>query len=224
MEMNKNTIILTVVSVVAIFGFLIGAYLLTNRPETPPDTTVHKELTQVKADDRTKWSPAKKHILVEFSDLQCPACKAFHDYIRTNIEQSKDNAAVTKTITFVYKNYPLPTVHKNAFNAAYAAEAAGRQGKFYQMADIMFDKQTEWEGSNNPMPYFENIAKQLKLDMEKYKKDVNSKEVKDKVAADQSLGDSIGVNATPTFYLDGVKVDVNQYSDFVTLLKETGKK
>ncbi len=222
MEMNKNTILLTVISVVAIFGFLGIAYMVTNQT-AKPDTNVYEELKKPSQTDHVKWSKANKHVLVEFSDLQCPACKGFHDIIRDKIEKNPQNKAVMDNVTFVYKQYPLPSLHKNAVNAVYAAEAAGMQGKFYEMSGLMFDGQADWAEKNDPKPYFMELAKKLKLDTKKWEADMNSKEIKDKLAADQALGDKVGVQATPTFFLDGKKVDVNTFDEFVVLLQDTAK-
>lgn len=223
--MNKNSIILTIISVVAIFGFLLVVYQATNKP-AEVDSTVYEQVKKLNDTDHIKWSSAKKHILVEYSDLQCPACKTYHDFIKQEIEASgSGKPEVVKNITFVYRHFPLTQIHKNAQDAAYAAEAAGKQGKFFEMSDAMFNTQTEWAEKSQVRDYFVELAKKLKLDTEQFKKDMDSKEVKDKVQNDVTSGGQANVNATPTFYLDGKKVDnVRSFDEFVQLLADTAKK
>jgi protein-disulfide isomerase len=125
----------------------------------------------------------------------------------------------------VYRHFPLYNIHSNAQAAAYTAEAAGKQGKFFEMVDLLFAGQDEWSKKGNPEPYFLDLATKLKLDLAQYKEDVTSPEVKAKVTADAASGNEAGVSSTPSFYLDGQKLDtVKSFDEFMTLLEETGKK
>jgi len=103
--------------------------------------------------------------------------------------------------------------------AAYAVEAAGIQNKFWEMTDVLFAKQNQWSNLSNPKNFFINIAKSLKLDVDKFEKDIDSQIVKDKVQSNLNEADSIGLNSTPTFFLNGKKVDVNTIDEFKNLLK-----
>ncbi len=208
----NNKVLITIISVITIVAFLFGAYKLTNTQQA----TMYPDVNVIKSDDHLTWSKDKKNILVEYSDLQCPACKAFHDMIKAQIE----NTAIPKKVTFVYRHFPLSQVHVHAEEAGYAAEAAGKQGKFFQFADILFANQTTWESSNNIKDYFLKVAKDdLKLDVEKFKKDMDSKEAKDKVQNDYASGLRANVNATPTFYLNGAKLDnIRSFDDFKSTL------
>lgn len=212
----NNKILLTIISVLLIFGFIFVAYKFTNAPQN----TTFPQVSVIKADDHIKWSAGKKNILVEYSDLQCPACKSFQDFIRNEIESSRStNYDVTKKVTFVYRHFPLPQ-HKFANDAAYATEAAGKQGKFFEMVDMIFDGQTSWEKKSSASQDFEKYAKDLKLDMEQFRKDRDSSEAKAKVRADLLSGQQAAVNATPTFFLNGKKLDnINSFDDFLKLLK-----
>ncbi|MEN9328124.1 MAG: hypothetical protein RI947_932 [Candidatus Parcubacteria bacterium] len=208
--MNKNTIIIGIVSVVAIFAFLGIAYVLTNKPPQETAITI-PELKKVQAGDHTKWSKANKSVVVEYSDLQCPACRQFHDYITKNLDTDKK---ITDNVTFVYKHFPLTQIHKNAYRAALAAEAAGKQNKFFEMSDALFTSQEKWSGESNPTGYFMTLVKQLKLDAEKFKKDMDSTEVINQVKANMEEGDKNGINSTPTFFLNGKRLDnIGSYDD-----------
>lgn len=219
--MSKNAIITTVISILLIGGFLFVTYSLTNKPQTSDFSNI----LSLNKTDHLKWSPEKKHILVEYSDMQCPACKTFHEAIKSQIESSASGSLdIQKNITFVYRFFPLYQIHPKAFDSAYAAEAADHQGKFFEMVDMLFARQNSWSKSGNPKNDFISYAKELGLDTEQYKKDMDSQVVKDKVDADLASGNKAEVNATPTFFLDGKKLDnVNSFEEFKQLLVETAK-
>lgn len=214
--MSKNSIIITVISVVAIFGFLGIVYMATSGSSSSQSTS-YPSINVIKPDDHVTWSKDKKNILVEYSDLQCPACRAFHDYIKGNIETDK---SITGKITFVYRHFPL-SIHIHSTEAAIAAEAAGKQGKFFEFADYMFTNQDQWASSNNVNQYFLNAAKDLKLDVNKFKTDISSPDAKKKVDADVASGLSAQVDSTPTFFLNGTKLDnLRSFDDFKKALSQ----
>src|SRR3989344_1013868 len=197
--MNKTVII--ILSVAAVFIFLFAAYKFTKA-------------------DHVAWSKDKKNILVEYSDLQCPACQSFAEFMKSEIEASgAAEADILKKVTFVYRHFPL-VQHAHAEEAAKAAEAAGKQGKFFEFASLAFEKQKDWAENKDAVKKFESYAQSLKLDMDKFKKDRDSKEIKDKVAADLLSGQTAQVNSTPTFYLNGKKLaPINSFEDFLKPLK-----
>lgn len=214
--MNKNTIIISILSVVGTFLLLYGVYKLINQPVV----TDFPQTKQLRAADHIKWSVEKKNILVEYSDFQCPSCKSAHDFLKTIDASGSADFSISKKVTFVYRYYPLFQIHDKANLSAYAAEAAGLQGKFWEMGNLLFDNQQSWTGSKDALnEYFLKYAKQLKLDVEKFKKNMDSSEVKTRVNRDLIEASQIGVNSTPTFFLNGQKVDVNSYDEFKNLLK-----
>lgn len=148
--------------------------------------------------------------VVEFSDFQCPACKAAHPIIK-NILKTKG-----ADVYFVYRHYPLPT-HKNSKVAAQAAEAAGSQGKFFEMHDLLFENQKNWENAGNAKEIFESYARQLELDIEKYNQDFDN--VIGFVNEDFALGNKSGVSSTPTFFINGQKysgvIQLNQFEQII---------
>jgi len=175
---------------------------------------------QLKTSDHIKWSPDKKNILVEYSDFQCPSCKSAHDFLKTVEASGSADFDITKKVTFVYRYFPLYQIHDKAKISAYVAEAAGIQGKFWEMSDLLFDNQQSWSASNDPQKeYFLNYAKELKLNIDQFKNDLNSAVVKDRVNSDLKEAEQIGVDSTPTFFLNGQKVDVNSYQELITKLK-----
>ena len=214
--MNKNTIIISVISVLGTFLLLYGVYQLVNQPVV----TDFPQTRKLKSTDHVKWSPDKKNILVEYSDFQCPSCKGAHDILKTIDASGSANFEITKKVAFVYRYFPLSQIHDKANISAYVAEAAGIQGKFWEMSDLLFDNQTSWSTSNDPQnEFFLKYATELKLNIDQFKKDSDSTDVKNRVAEDLREAEQIGVNSTPTFFLNGQKVDVNSYDEFKSLLK-----
>ncbi len=205
---NKNIIIISLISLISIIALLSFVYLITNG--SGGDTTIYPQAKTLKSDDHITWSPAKKHILTEYSDLQCPACQNFHSLLKSQLETSD---TIKKNVTFVYRHFPLD-MHVHGREAAYAAEAAGKQGKFFEMADLMFDSQKQWESSNDVNGFFLQLAQQLNLNLDQFKKDASSAEVKNRVEEDYNGGLKLGINATPSLFLDGKKVDLSSFSNF----------
>lgn len=214
--MNKNTIIISILSIVGTFVLLFFVYKLINKPEVTnfPQTKV------VKADDHIKWSPEKKNILVEYSDFQCPSCKGVHEILKSIDASGSADFEISKKVTLVYRYFPLTQIHDKANISAYVAEAAGLQGKFWEMLNLLFDNQQAWSVSKDPIKeHFLPFAKKLKLDTDQFIKDMNSDKVKSRVNRDVIEAAQVGVNSTPTFFLNGQKVDVNSYDEFKNKLK-----
>ena len=214
--MNKNTIIISVISVLGTFLLLFGVYKLINQPVV----TDFPQTKQLKTSDHIKWLPDKKNILVEYSDFQCPSCKSAHDFLKTVEASGSADFDITKKITFVYRYFPLYQIHDKANISAHVAEAAGIQGKFWEMSDLLFDNQQSWSTSNDPQnEFFLKYATELKLNIDQFKNDLNSAVVKDRVNFDLKEAEQIGVDSTPTFFLNGQKVDVSSYQELITKLK-----
>ncbi len=135
-----------------------------------------------------------KIMIVVFSDFQCPFSKRGADTLHGLKQKYGDN------LMYVYKNLPLP-FHPEAMPAAKAAVAAGKQGKFYEFHDKLFEKQGEIGEA-----LYVQIAKELGLNMQKFNADRNSPEVEAQVKADATQANSLGFNGTPGFSVNGVKV------------------
>lgn len=145
--------------------------------------------------------PANAKVTVtEFGDYECPACKRDFPVLKNNILPKYSGK-----IKFVFLNYPLP-IHKNAEPAAQAAEAAALQGKFWEMHDLLYDKQDDWVKLANPQSKFESYAKDLGLNVDQFKQDYKSQKVKDVVNNQAALGDAFNIPGTPTYFVNGVQV------------------
>lgn len=211
----KTRAIFWALIVVGISGTLFGlsATAGSKPDETPKETKVF--IDKISAYDWVKGSRTASAVLVEYSDFQCPACGAYYPLVKRVAEEYGDKLAI------VYRNFPLTTIHKNALRGAYAAEAAGQQGKFWEMHDRLFENQKEWSEGENPQKFFDAYATALNLDMDRFRKDMDSRSVKDKVSADAASAEKYEVNGTPTFFLNGKKLDsVRSFDDFKTVIDE----
>lgn len=152
----------------------------------------------VTAEDHVKGEGAAPATLVEYSDFQCPACQSFWPIIRDLSNEFGNSLRV------VYRHFLLPQ-HGRAPLAAAAAEAAGRQEKFWEMHDLIFENQKTWSADNSKPTedFFADYAEALGLDMEKFKADLNSETVRLKIQRDRAGGLKLGINSTPTFFLNG---------------------
>ena len=142
-------------------------------------------------------------VLVEYSDFQCPACAAYFPVVK-GLEETYGDA-----LKIVYRNYPLTSLHPNAQLAAQAAEAAGIQGKFFVMHDLLFGNQKTWSSEADPTNTFLGYATSMGLDIEKFKTDLTSDETFRAVRDDIRSGDDSNVDSTPTFFLNGVQIEKN---------------
>lgn len=149
-------------------------------------------------------SPNAAVTVEEFADFQCPTCAQVHGIMK-NVQ-----AAYGSRIKFIYRNYPLIQIHKNAYEAAVAAESAGLQGKFWDMQNMIFSNQQAWSNASDARTIFEGYAEKLGLELEKYKADVNGLVAKNRVDADIQRGRALNVNSTPTIYINGKGVPFEQ--------------
>lgn len=138
--------------------------------------------------------------IIEYSDYQCPACAYFHPIV----EKVKDKYG--DKVEFKMKYFPLNS-HRYAALAARAAQSAKNQGKFYEMHSLLFENQKRWSGSGSPTSIFVNFARELELDIDQFKNDLNAAETQKIVMEQRQEGRNAGVNATPTFFIEGDKVD-----------------
>lgn len=167
----------------------------------------------VTSSDWSKGNASSTVTLIEYSDFQCPACGAYFPLVE------KVFADYSSKIVFVNRHFPL-TQHQNAIPAAKAAEAAGNQGKFWEMHDQLFMTQSDWENSTSSKAVFTGFANKLGLDMARFDSDYEATTTSAKIEASLKSGLKAGVNSTPTFFLNGKKVSPQTYDQFKKLLDE----
>lgn len=152
--------------------------------------------------------------LVEFVDFECEACGAFYPYV----EEIRD--AYAGQINYVVRYFPLGG-HFNSMNAALAVEAAAQQGKYEDMYHLMFQTQAEWgEGQTSEAERFRMYAEEIGLDMAAYDAAVADPATQARVEADYAAGIALGVTGTPTFFLDGEKIELTAPDDLPKALDQ----
>src|SRR5215468_7436525 len=143
--------------------------------------------------------------LEEFGDFQCPPCGQFAAFADELLKEYDSRLRI------VFRNFPLPG-HEHAREAALAAEAAGFQGKFWEMHDTLYREQTSWSKAPNTRELFESYAGTIGLDMDQFKKDMDSDKAKERIDSDHALGDFLGVKVTPTLFINNRPVDLKDKS------------
>lgn len=196
--MSQEAKILTGIGVVCAVILVAAVFIFSK--STPPastqnDTPVDAKLLTKPDSHMTEATTSAKLTLVEFGDYQCPSCEAAYPVIKQAMQDYGSQ------LNFVFRNFPLP-MHQNAQIAAEAAESAGAQGKYWQMHDALYDHQNDWADSKDPLPLFDQYAQQIGLNVNQFNTDVNSNKYADKISQDQNDGNSLGVNATPTLFLN----------------------
>lgn len=186
------------VALAVIAAILIGIVVVTNRTNSTTSSggkpTSHVEGT----------SP-QGVTLVEYGDYECPVCETFYATVKQVAAKYNDK------IVFQFRNLPLTSIHPNAFASARAAEAAGMQGKYWEMHDLLYENQNSWVSASQPLSTFDSYARTLGLNVSQFDKDYASEAVNKAINADLSAFDATGdEKATPTFYLDGKKLDNTQ--------------
>lgn len=169
-------------------------------------------VSAVSETDWTKGATTSAMSLIEYSDFQCPACASYYPLVKQLL------TAYGQEIAFAYRHFPLPQ-HENAVAAAIAAESAGKQGKFWEMHDLLFEHQTDWENLENPQLTFTTYATTLGLDLTKFATDSASAELKSKVVTSAQKADNAGISSTPTFFLNGKKIMPRNYDDFASQIQ-----
>lgn len=159
--------------------------------------------------DQVYGKADSKVILVEYGDFQCPTCKTVHPIIKSLTEKYKGQ------IGFVFRNFPITNAHPNARAAAAAVEAAGLQGKYWEMHNKIFENQTAWGtlSANDRGSYFTNAAKELDLNVDTFNADMASTNVTRKISFDQALGKKDNVSGTPAVFLNGQTVELETLTD-----------
>ncbi len=190
--MSKRFLIILAALVVVFFGFITLNHNKKNKDGSSSAST--------QATNHVVGAGNKKVTLVEYGDYQCPSCGAYYSPIKQIVAKYGDD------ITFQFRNFPLTQIHQNAMAGHRAAEAAGKQNKYWEMHDMLYERQQSWSTASNPAQIMEDYATELALNVDQFKKDYNSSEVNSAINADIKAGTELKVSATPTFFLNGQKL------------------
>lgn len=201
-----------VIVIILAVGIAAGAAVFLSRnADKPAETSTSTTPSHVDIKGGHLRGPeAATLTLVEFGDYECPACGAAHPFVKEILTRYPDK------LRLEFHHYPLVGVHPNAMAGAMAAEAAGEQGKYWEMHDALFEHQSEWGESRNPEPLFINFASQIGLDVNKFMQSLRSPALQTRILQDVTLADNLKIQATPTFFLNGQEVHLKlSMEDFV---------
>lgn len=178
-----------------------------NAPGLPTGTPA-----PVSASDHVTGPADAPVTLIEYSDFQCPACEAYYPLVTQVLASS------TVPIRFVYRHFPL-SQHPNAIPASLASEAAAKQGKFWQMYDQLFINHADWTELPDPTQVFAGYAAKIGLDTARFATDVKDPALMSKINADQDDGTTIGLQGTPTFFVNGKAIaNPQSYEAFTAII------
>lgn len=190
-----------VLSVLLIFGVSFLFAKKTQQSSAPVDRTLletNLTLTQGATE-------SAKVVVVEFSDFQCPACRAAAPVMA---QLAQEFGSQTK---FAFRYFPLEQIHANARSAAIAAQAAARQNAFWPYHDLLFSKQDEWSVITDKealRKQFVSYAGSLKLNQDQFATDMANPQLEQLINSDQAMATQLKVNSTPTFFVNGVPTPV----------------
>ncbi len=213
--MNKIGWIIFSVVVALILGGLIAWTRIANPPidlsGVENNSVIAASEQNGNIADHTKGNVDGKVLIVEYGDFQCPSCAGAAPNVTALMEEYGDRVGL------VFRNFPLTTIHPNARAASAVAEAAGLQGKFWEMHDLLYERQNDWSNQDitKRTETFNLYAEELDLNVEQFKTDIASAGVGQKISFDQALGKNAGVDATPTFFINGEKLDAETSSGIV---------
>lgn len=199
--------IIFAVVVVALFGGLI--YLSTKDSvdvnDVDANTVLNPEARSGNIGDHVFGNKDSKVVLIEYGDYQCPGCASAYEPLKTVSEKYQEQMA------FVFRNFPLASIHPNARAAAASAEAAGLMGKYWEMHNLLYANQSSWvnTNTNERNAVFEGFASQIGLDATKFASTLRdrSTDINSKISFDQAIGGKAGVTGTPSLFINGKAID-----------------
>lgn len=209
--MQKETKILLGIIAVIVAG-LIGVFVMFNKPGSTPTTDASK---LVRSDSQKQGTGSVQ--LVEFGDYQCPSCGVAHPVTQKIMKEYQGK------VTFVFRNFPLETIHKNAMIASKYAQAASRQNKFWEMHDKLYESQSEWSDLPDPAAKFAEYAKALGMNPDALKNAAADGATNALIQRDMADGNDLGVSGTPTFYVNGKQVANNDYNSIKAAIEAAKK-
>jgi protein-disulfide isomerase len=213
--MKSETKIMIIIGFVSLLILIVGAVLYT-RNAGPVGEIERDNPALIGNGETVIKAPNEKVVLVEFADLECPACRVAHPYVKQLLQEYQDS------VTYVWRTFPIHTHSALASRSALIVrDLSGDPNKFFEMVDLMFEKQGEWEassGARNQVEIFAGYAASMGVDVDKFREMINSNIYKDTIEQDNRDALSLGTNATPTFYINGKVVrggNINQVKNLI---------
>jgi protein-disulfide isomerase len=193
------------------FVIVVGVALVTFGSGTMLYHAKHSQLQAIPQDKapsansgsesmHIRGNPDAPVTLEEFGDFQCPPCGSFAAFGEELLKEYDSRLRI------VFRHFPLKP-HEHAREASLAAEAAGLQGHFWEMYDVLYREQAAWSKAPNTRELFESYAGTIGLNVDQFKTDMDGEQAKARVDSDQARAESLGINVTPTLYINGQPVD-----------------
>ncbi|MBI2621025.1 MAG: DsbA family protein [Candidatus Levybacteria bacterium] len=192
-------------------GLVYLADKSTSSSSTPVEVT---NFPLTSGNDIVVGDPKAQISITEYSDFQCPACASYNPILNQVLEEYKGK------VKLVYRHFPLRGIHKNAVIAGQAGVAAEKLGKFSEMKDLLFENQADWEGLDDPRETFEGYASSIGLNVDEFKKIMNSDEAKNAVEAGEREAIGLGLNSTPSFFIGNRRIQPRNLEEFKQLIDE----
>lgn len=212
--MNTETKILGIIGVITIATLGIGIFFLTKNAAVTTPEVLSAETVNIDYSKGEKiGSDSAKVRLVEFADFQCPSCAAAEPAVKTVINSHPEN------FQYIFRYFPLAQ-HKNAMPAANLAKFAATKDRFQEISQKLYETQAQWESLPDLKDFFASLASDAGLNKDEAKEAVSKQSYKDLIQADINEGVTIGVDSTPTFYLNGHKLNVTNFSDINRLVDQ----
>ena len=210
----KRSLPFVIIALVLGAGLLMFLYFQRSTAETPPATPASAAASPsqnvVNTSNQAEPGAEPPHAqgsssapvtLEEFGDFECPPCGMLHPILK-NLEGEFGSAK----LRLIFREFPLVPTHAHALAAARAAEAAGVQGKFWEMHDMIYESQAAWHEAFDVRPIFEGYAKKIGVDVEQFGRDNTNEIVERRIFMDGKRAHSLGVKGTPTVFLNGREV------------------
>jgi protein-disulfide isomerase len=185
--------------IVVVILVFVGIFAFTGKTNAPSSKSSSSTLT-----NHVEGQNKDGVTLVEYGDYECPFCGQYYPIVK------QVQATYDQQIAFQFRNFPLVSIHQNAFAGARAAEAAALQNQFWQMHDALYQSQSQWASASDPTPFFNAYAQQLGLNVTRFKTDYASGTVNNLINADMAAGTKLNIQGTPTFFLDGKQIQVGE--------------
>jgi protein-disulfide isomerase len=204
-----------IVIVLAVAVAAGAAVYLSRQPDQPTETSAATTTrADIKGGGHLRGPENAQLTLVEFGDYQCPSCGAYHPVVKEILTR------YPQQVRLEFHHFPLISIHPNSMMASMAAEAAGEQGHYWEMHDLLFDHQREWSESPNAEPIFIALASRIGLDTNKFMQGLRSPDLQARILADVNRGNDAHVEAVPTFFINGEQVHVKlSIEDFVQVIE-----
>lgn len=194
------------VTAALIFG-VVSSFSNSGAKQEPVD-----QAQLLSAAPHVKGAADAKVTIVEFSDFQCPACKATNPLVEKVANLYPDQVRV------IFRHFPLSSIHSNARLAAQATEVAAQDGKFWEYHDLLFEEQLTWSQLEKKEEYIEQLAiyaEELGIDKDNFLERIESDHIKSLVTEDLTAGGRLNINATPTLYVNGQPISASQLMQMV---------